>query len=89
MPHVTVQVLPFEMGAHPGISGQFAILEFPDASDSSVVYIEGVTSDLYLEKATDVQSYSVMYEHLRAQALNVGPDPALHRRGWRRSTLAT
>lgn len=70
-PHVTVQVLPFDMGAHPGINGQYAILEFPDAADSSVVYIEGVTSDLYLEKANDVQKYSVMYEHLRAQALNV------------------
>ncbi|MEU2559184.1 helix-turn-helix transcriptional regulator [Streptomyces longispororuber] len=71
LPHVTVQVIPFEMGAHPGLNGQYAILEFPDASDSSVVYIEGVTSDLYLEKSNDVQQYSVMYEHLRAQALNV------------------
>ncbi len=70
LPHVTVQVLPFKMGAHPGVSGQYAILEFPDAADSSVVYIEGVTSDLYLEKAQDVQLYTVMYEHLRAQALN-------------------
>ena len=67
---MTVQVLPFAMGAHPGVNGQYAILEFPDASDSTVVYLEGVTSDLYLEKANDVQSYSVMYEHLRAQALN-------------------
>jgi transcriptional regulator with XRE-family HTH domain len=71
LPHVTVQVIPFELGAHPGLNGQYAILEFPDASDSSVVYIEGVTSDLYLEKPNDVQKYSVMYEHLRAQALNV------------------
>ncbi|MDI9886878.1 helix-turn-helix transcriptional regulator [Streptomyces sp. HNM0645] len=71
LPHVTVQVLPFSMGAHPGITGHYAILEFPDASDSSVVYIEGVTSDLYLEKANDVHKYTVMYEHLRAQALNV------------------
>ncbi|GLW51153.1 transcriptional regulator [Streptomyces sp. NBRC 14336] len=70
LPHVTVQLIPFAMGAHPGVSGQYAILEFPDAADSSVVYIEGVTSDLYLEKAQDVQKYSVMYEHLRAQALN-------------------
>ncbi|MBA2947093.1 helix-turn-helix domain-containing protein [Streptomyces himalayensis] len=71
LPHVTVQVIPFDMGAHPGLNGQYAILEFPDAADSSVVYIEGVTSDLYLEKANDVHKYSVMYEHLRAQALNV------------------
>lgn len=71
LPHVTVQVIPFDMGAHPGLNGQYAILEFPDTADSSVVYIEGVTSDLYLEKPNDVQKYSVMYEHLRAQALNV------------------
>jgi transcriptional regulator with XRE-family HTH domain len=70
LPHITVQVMPFAMGAHPGVNGQYAILEFPDASDSSVVYLEGVTSDLYLEKSHDVQSYSVMYEHLRAEALN-------------------
>ncbi|GAA2637466.1 helix-turn-helix transcriptional regulator [Streptomyces axinellae] len=69
-PHVTLQVMPFSMGAHPGVNGQYAILEFPDASDSTVIYLEGVTSDLYLEKANDVQNYSVMYEHLRAQALN-------------------
>ncbi|GGS50437.1 helix-turn-helix domain-containing protein [Streptomyces cinerochromogenes] len=71
LPHVTVQVLPFDVGAHPGLNGQYAILEFADAADSSVVYLEGVTSDLYLEKAQDVQKYAVMYEHLRAQSLNV------------------
>ncbi|WP_431959565.1 helix-turn-helix domain-containing protein [Actinacidiphila sp. bgisy160] len=70
MPHVTLQVLPYAVGAHPGMYGKFAILEFEDESDASVVYLEGVTSDLYLEKPSDVQSYSVMYEHLRAQALN-------------------
>nr|WP_223187550.1 helix-turn-helix transcriptional regulator [Streptomyces sp. CBMA29] len=70
MPHVTVQVLPFEAGAHPGLSGQFAVLEFTDVTDATVVYLEGVNSDLYLEKDTDVQAYSVMYEHLRAQALS-------------------
>nr|WP_203592520.1 MULTISPECIES: helix-turn-helix transcriptional regulator [unclassified Streptomyces] len=71
LPHITVQVLPFEVGAHAGINGQYSILEFADAADSSVVYIEGVTSDLYLEKPHDVQKYTVMYEHLRAQSLNV------------------
>ena len=70
LPHVTVQVLPFDVGAHPGLSGQFAVLEFTDTTDATVVYLEGVNSDLYLEKDTDVQAYSVMYEHLRAQALS-------------------
>lgn len=72
MPHVTLQVLPYSMGAHPGMYGKFAILEFEDVSDATVVYLEGVTSDLYLEKPNDVHDYSMMYEHLRALAL--GPD---------------
>ena len=74
-PHITVQVLPYTAGAHPGMSGTFSILEFEDAADATVVYLEGVTSDLYLEKEADVKTYSTMYEHLRAQAL----DPALTR----------
>ncbi|RKN37779.1 helix-turn-helix domain-containing protein [Streptomyces hoynatensis] len=70
LPHVTLQVLPFSAGAHPGVNGQYTIMEFPEASDSTVIYLEGGTSDLYLEKPHDVQHYSVMYEHLRAQALS-------------------
>ncbi|GAA2951731.1 helix-turn-helix domain-containing protein [Kitasatospora cinereorecta] len=70
LPHVTLQVLPYDVGAHPGMYGKFAILEFQETMDASVVYLEGVTSDLYLEKANDVQSYAVMYEHLRAKALS-------------------
>ncbi|NYI07758.1 helix-turn-helix domain-containing protein [Allostreptomyces psammosilenae] len=67
--HVTIQVLPFDKGAHPGMMGSFSLVEFPDSADSSVVYVEGVTGDLYLEREADVRRYTVMYEHLRAEAL--------------------
>ncbi len=70
LPNVTLQILPFSAGAHPGVNGQYAVLEFPEATDSTAIYLEGGTSDLYLEKPHDVQYYSVMYEHLRAQALS-------------------
>ncbi|MET9800411.1 helix-turn-helix transcriptional regulator [Streptomyces sp. NPDC006368] len=70
-PHITVQVLPHAAGAHPGLSGRFSILRFPDSREA-VVYLERFTSDLYLEKSSDVQRYSVMYAHLQTQAL--GPD---------------
>ncbi|MGW7439227.1 helix-turn-helix domain-containing protein [Streptomyces sp. NPDC054849] len=68
--HITVQVLPHDVGAHPGISGQFSILHFADAAGAGTVYLERFTSDLYLEKRSEVQHYSVMHEHLQAQALN-------------------
>ncbi|MFJ8648698.1 helix-turn-helix domain-containing protein [Streptomyces sp. NPDC093546] len=74
-PHITVQVLPHTAGAHPGLTGQFSLLRFPD-SRQEVVYLERFTSDLYLEKPSDVQQYNVMYAHLQAQALS--PDHTRH-----------
>ncbi|MFK0050219.1 helix-turn-helix domain-containing protein [Streptomyces sp. NPDC090741] len=69
-PHITMQVLPHGAGAHPGVSGQFSLLEFADATDASVVYLERFTSDLYLEKRSDVRLYGDMYAHLQGQALS-------------------
>ncbi|MGW2681298.1 helix-turn-helix domain-containing protein [Streptomyces sp. NPDC001436] len=69
-PHITVQVLPHEVGAHPGVSGQFSLLEFADAADANVVYLERFTSDLYVEKRSDVRLYSDLYAHVQAQALS-------------------
>ncbi|MFJ6212508.1 helix-turn-helix domain-containing protein [Streptomyces sp. NPDC092296] len=70
-PHVNLQVIPFEKGAHPGMTGAFSILEFPESADTAVVYLEGVTSDLYLEKEADVHRYTGLYDHLMAAALSV------------------
>jgi transcriptional regulator with XRE-family HTH domain len=40
-PSVTVQVIPFPVGAHPGMEGPLVYLEFPDPDDDDVVYVEG------------------------------------------------
>lgn len=69
--NINLQVIPFERGAHPGMTGTFSLLEFPESADSTVVYFEGVTSDLYLEKDADVRRYTNLYDHLRAAALSV------------------
>ncbi|MFI1149731.1 helix-turn-helix domain-containing protein [Streptomyces sp. NPDC020817] len=69
-PHITLQVLPHDAGAHPGVSGQFSLLEFAEVGDVSVVYLERFTSDLYLEKRSDVRLYNDMYTHVQAQALS-------------------
>ncbi|MFD8884297.1 helix-turn-helix domain-containing protein [Streptomyces erythrochromogenes] len=74
-PHITVQVLPHSAGAHPGILGQFTILDFPDTA-TGTVYLERFTSDLYLEKRSDVRHYGAMFDRIQAQALN----PELTRR---------
>lgn len=67
-PHITVQVLPLTAGAHPGLTGQFSLLRFPDSLEA-VVYLERFTSGHCLEKPSEVRQYSVTHAHLQAQAL--------------------
>ncbi|MFB7664101.1 helix-turn-helix domain-containing protein [Kitasatospora sp. NPDC056138] len=76
-PNINLQVIPFQHGAHPGMTGTFSLLEFPESADSTVVYFEGVTSDLYLEKDADVRRYTNLYDHLRAAALSVADSRSL------------
>ncbi|PYC81329.1 transcriptional regulator [Streptomyces tateyamensis] len=75
--NVNIQVIPFQYGAHPGMTGTFSLLEFPESADSTVVYFEGVTSDLYLEKENDVRRYTGLYDHLRAAAFGVAESRSL------------
>lgn len=67
-PHITIQVLPFSAGAHPGMAGPFVILGFEQ--DPDIVYQEGLTSALYLEESEQVARYTLMFEHLLAAALS-------------------
>ncbi|WP_344135763.1 helix-turn-helix transcriptional regulator [Saccharopolyspora halophila] len=67
-PNITVQVLPFGAGAHVAQGTSFTMLEF-DALDP-VVYVETLTSALYLEDAPEVSRYRLAVEHLRATGLD-------------------
>lgn len=69
LPHVTIQVVPFGAGAHPGMEGPFLILGFPEQADPDVVYVDSTSSGVYLEMPADVRRYSLMFDHLRACAL--------------------
>ena len=75
LPGVTLQVLPFDSGAHAGHDGPFSIVEFRDRSDSEVVYVESAAGPLYLEKERDVRANAEVFDRLRAAALP--PDPSL------------
>jgi hypothetical protein len=63
LPHVRLQVIPFETGGHVPAGCPFAILRFPERGLSDVVYVEQLTSALYLDKPADVDHYAVVMEH--------------------------
>lgn len=68
LPYVTLQVLPFSVGAHPAMGGGFHVLRF-GSNDQDVVYIEYPTGTIYLEKQAEVERYTLIFDYLRAAAL--------------------
>ncbi|GGZ85471.1 helix-turn-helix domain-containing protein [Streptomyces echinoruber] len=70
--NVRLQVMPFSFGGHSGESGAFTILSFPESDLSDVVYLEQLTSALYLDKGEDVAQYEKAMKELQHDS--PGPD---------------
>lgn len=71
-PNVRLQVMPFGFGGHSGESGAFTVLSFPESDLSDVVYLEQLTSALYLDKKEDTTQYERAIERLQDDS----PSPA-------------
>lgn len=69
LPNVTVQVLPYELGAHPAMGSNFTILELPDPAPG-VVFVEGLVGSIYLERPDDLKRYREIFNRLQSIALN-------------------
>ncbi|MFJ1790111.1 helix-turn-helix domain-containing protein [Kitasatospora griseola] len=69
LPSVVLQVMPFRFGAHAGESGAFSVLRFPEQDLPDVVYLEQLTSALYLDKRDDVDEYVQVMERLCVDSL--------------------
>jgi hypothetical protein len=66
-PGVTLQVVPFSSGGHPAEAGAFTIMRFPETDLPDVVYLEQLTSALYLDKREDVERYTEVMERLSVE----------------------
>ncbi|HTU07177.1 MAG TPA: DUF5753 domain-containing protein [Trebonia sp.] len=66
-PTLTLQVLPYGLGGH-ATPGGFSILRFADPDLPDVVYVENLTSALYLDKQADVDRYLLAMERLSIMA---------------------
>jgi transcriptional regulator with XRE-family HTH domain len=69
LPNVTIQIIPFSAGAHPAMESSFDIIEFSTVTPS-LVYVEGLVGNMYLERPQDILRYERVFDHLRDQALN-------------------
>jgi transcriptional regulator with XRE-family HTH domain len=70
--NVTLQVLPYTAGAHAGVDGPFAVLEFPEYDNWNIVYVGNLAGSVYLEQEEDIHRINMVFDHLRASSLPVG-----------------
>ncbi|MCZ4118683.1 MULTISPECIES: helix-turn-helix domain-containing protein [unclassified Streptomyces] len=67
-PNITVQLLEFAAGFHPGLYGSFMLMGFPEPNPD-VVWVENLTNSVYFDSSADVERYTEVFDHLRARAL--------------------
>ncbi|MFL6075363.1 MAG: helix-turn-helix domain-containing protein [Mycobacteriales bacterium] len=71
LPNVTIQILPFDRGAHPGMAGSFAIMDFPDPSDRSVGFSNiQVLGERTFERPSEIKELNLVFDQLIARALS-------------------
>ncbi|RSM74847.1 transcriptional regulator [Actinoplanes sp. ATCC 53533] len=82
-PNVRLQVIPFASGGHAAAGGAFTILRFPYPDMPDVVYLEHLTSGLYLEKREEVDHYAAAMGRLTIEAEPPARTPELLRQALR------
>jgi transcriptional regulator with XRE-family HTH domain len=68
LPNITLQVVPFHVGDPPAVGGAFTVLRFSEPGLPNVVYLEHLTSALYLDKSRDTVEYLAVMDNLCIQA---------------------
>jgi transcriptional regulator with XRE-family HTH domain len=69
LPNVTVQVLPYAVGAHPAVESNFTIVGLPDPTPG-VVFVEGLIGSTYLDRDDDLTRYQTIFRKLESIALS-------------------
>jgi transcriptional regulator with XRE-family HTH domain len=70
---VVIEVVPFSVGVHYGMHGPFVILEFPEAEDDDVLYLESPRGDLiHRDDPEEIVTYRETFEELRHASLGEG-----------------
>lgn len=72
-PNVTIEIVPLNGGAHPGLEGPFTLIEFTEPGDDDVLYLEGAQGELVgRDYREDIVRYRERFELLRSASL--GPE---------------
>lgn len=68
-PMITVQIVPFDAGAHPAMAtGPFTVLDYSDSRDRPILYMETELDARYLEQPDELDRYRDLLTRLESTA---------------------
>jgi len=77
LPNVTIRIAPFTIGLHPGMNGPFEVVQFEDAPDENIVFLNGPRGDFIIDDSTETEGYLSAFRRIVERSL--GPSESLGR----------
>ncbi|GAB2886919.1 helix-turn-helix domain-containing protein [Streptomyces mayteni] len=76
-PNVSLQIMPFSAGPHPGMFGPFQLFRFEIPELPDIIYAESLTGAVYLDERPDTVAYLEVLDRMGAQAAPVQDTAAI------------
>jgi len=70
LPNVTIHIVPFTVGLHPGMAYPFEVVQFEDTPDENIVFIEGPRSDVIVDDPEETRDYLESFGRITALSLS-------------------
>lgn len=80
LPNVTIRVVPFTAGLHPGMRGPFKVIEFDDEPDEDVAFLEGPRGDFISDDPEEARNYLETFDRVTQLTLKPAESVALLRK---------
>jgi transcriptional regulator with XRE-family HTH domain len=69
LPNVTIQIVPFAAGLHPGMEGPFELVQFDDMPDENIAFVEGQGDTLITDDPHETKDFLKLFQRITEKSL--------------------
>jgi transcriptional regulator with XRE-family HTH domain len=80
LPNVTIRVVPFTAGLHAGMKQSFELIQFADAPDENIVFLESPRGDFISDDSNETQSYLTAFRNVTKKSLSLAESVSMLRK---------
>jgi transcriptional regulator with XRE-family HTH domain len=69
LPNMTIQIVPFTAGLHPGMEGSFEVVQFDDMPDENIAFVEGQGGTLITDDPHETEDFLKLFQRITEKSL--------------------